>query len=160
MDVPKTSRRLLTDFLDAHAPSESNARSSFRMSPWRWKSRCSWPRFRLPSRLTEAGQTQQTAYEIGCPRDSGSADEPDADNRRTQTRYACRLGAEVYRTGISVPNHCCLTDLSSGGCYLEVSLPFPQGVLGRDRRANPRNEIAIAGNSSGFSSRLRDGRGV
>lgn len=49
------------------------------------------------------------------------------DNRRTQARYACRLGAEVYRTGTSVPNHCCLTDLSSGGCYLEVSLPFPQG---------------------------------
>ncbi|HXX01063.1 MAG TPA: PilZ domain-containing protein, partial [Candidatus Acidoferrales bacterium] len=51
----------------------------------------------------------------------------DADNRRTQTRYSCRLGAEVYRTGTSVPNHCCLTDLSSGGCYLEVPLPFPSG---------------------------------
>jgi hypothetical protein len=50
------------------------------------------------------------------------------DNRRMQTRYACRLGAEVYRTGTSVPNHCCLTDLSSGGCYLEVHLPFPSGA--------------------------------
>jgi hypothetical protein len=44
-----------------------------------------------------------------------------------QARYACRLGAEVYRTGIAVPHHCCLTDLSSGGCYLEGSLSFPQG---------------------------------
>ena len=26
-----------------------------------------------------------------------------------------------------MPNYCCLTDLSAGGCYLEVSLPFPQG---------------------------------
>ena len=51
----------------------------------------------------------------------------DPNNRRPQVRYACRLGAEVYRTGTSVPNHCCLTDLSSGGCYLEVPLPFPQG---------------------------------
>ena len=44
-----------------------------------------------------------------------------------QTRDSCRLGAEVYHTGTSVPNHCCLTDLSSGGCYLEVPLPFPAG---------------------------------
>jgi len=51
----------------------------------------------------------------------------DADNRRSQARYSCRLGAEVYRTGSNVPNHCCLTDLSAGGCYLEVSLPFPSG---------------------------------
>src|SRR5271165_207854 len=49
------------------------------------------------------------------------------DDRRTKERYACRIGAEVYRTGTSVPNHCNLTDLSSGGCYLEVSLPFPAG---------------------------------
>ena len=59
--------------------------------------------------------------------DSRSTELSDADNRRSQVRYACRLGAEVYRTGTSVPNHCCLTDLSSGGCYLEVPLPFPSG---------------------------------
>jgi CheY-like chemotaxis protein len=52
--------------------------------------------------------------------------QPDANNRRAQARYSCRVGAEVFRTGTSVPNHCCLTDLSAGGCYLEVSLPFPQ----------------------------------
>jgi hypothetical protein len=49
-------------------------------------------------------------------------------NRRTQARFACRIGAEVYRGGTSVPNYCCLTDLSSGGCYLEVPLPFPRGA--------------------------------
>jgi hypothetical protein len=53
---------------------------------------------------------------------------PEPSNRRAQARYGCRLGAEVYRTGISVPNRCCLTDLSAGGCYLEMSLPFPQGA--------------------------------
>jgi hypothetical protein len=26
-----------------------------------------------------------------------------------------------------VPHHCCLTDLSSGGCYLEGAMSFPQG---------------------------------
>jgi hypothetical protein len=53
--------------------------------------------------------------------------ETHTDDRRTQNRYACRIGAEVYRTGINVPNHCNLTDLSSGGCYLEVPLPFQMG---------------------------------
>jgi hypothetical protein len=52
---------------------------------------------------------------------------PAPDNRRGQTRYACRLGAEVYLTGSSVPHRCCLTDLSPGGCYLEVHSPFPLG---------------------------------
>jgi hypothetical protein len=53
--------------------------------------------------------------------------ETHTDDRRTQNRYACRIGAEVFRTGINVPGHCNLTDLSSGGCYLEVSLPFQAG---------------------------------
>ena len=59
--------------------------------------------------------------------ESNATTETDSTNRRSQTRYNCRIGAEVYRAGNSVPNHCCLTDLSSGGCYLEVSLPFPNG---------------------------------
>src|SRR5579862_958173 len=50
----------------------------------------------------------------------------EANNRRAQVRYTCRLSAEVYRTGKGVPTHCSLTDLSAGGCYLEVPLPFPK----------------------------------
>ena len=48
-------------------------------------------------------------------------------NRRGQTRYACRLGAEVYQKGSPVRNYCHLSDLSPGGCYLEMPLAFPQG---------------------------------
>src|SRR5258708_20574063 len=70
--------------------------------------------------------TQSSAYQA-VAQETTSGGRSDADNRRTQARYACRLGAEVYRTGSSVPNYCCLTDLSSGGCYLEVPLPFPLG---------------------------------
>jgi CheY-like chemotaxis protein len=50
------------------------------------------------------------------------------DNRRGQTRYACRLGAEVYQKGSSVRNYCHLSDLSPGGCYLEMSLAFEAGT--------------------------------
>ncbi len=49
-------------------------------------------------------------------------------NRRGQTRYACRLGAEVYQQGSSVRNYCHLSDLSPGGCYLEMPLAFPAGT--------------------------------
>jgi CheY-like chemotaxis protein len=49
-------------------------------------------------------------------------------NRRGQTRYACRLGAEVYQQGSSVRNYCHLSDLSPGGCYLEMPLAFPVGT--------------------------------
>lgn len=49
-------------------------------------------------------------------------------NRRGQTRYACRLGAEVYKQGSTVRNYCHLSDLSPGGCYLEMPLAFPMGT--------------------------------
>jgi CheY-like chemotaxis protein len=50
------------------------------------------------------------------------------NNRRGQTRYACRLGAEVYQQGSAVRNYCHLSDLSPGGCYLEMPLAFPTGT--------------------------------
>jgi len=49
-------------------------------------------------------------------------------NRRGETRYACRLGAEVYQKGSSVRNYCHLSDLSPGGCFLEMPLAFEAGV--------------------------------
>jgi CheY-like chemotaxis protein len=49
-------------------------------------------------------------------------------NRRGETRYACRLGAEVYQKGSSVRNYCHLSDLSPGGCYLEMPLAFQAGA--------------------------------
>ncbi len=124
VDVPKASRKLLTEFLNVSLPAES-------------------PQERFPEVVVEMEEPLQLetvsvaeethgsgpAHHAGeaVTHEAAPAKASDADNRRTQTRYACRLGAEVYRTGTSVPNHCCLTDLSSGGCYLEVPLPFPQG---------------------------------
>ena len=72
----------------------------------------------------DRANTVATVYEKGAP--APLIQNSDPNNRRAQARYTCRLGAEVYLTGTSVPHHCCLTDLSSGGCYLEVSLPLPQ----------------------------------
>jgi len=132
VDVPKASRRLLDEFLGANAnqqapPPELPDVTVEMEEP-------------LPAATVAVPQTShERTKEHSAPRAVAVSEtsvqvEPaaavqgeDANNRRLQTRYSCRLGAEVYRTGTSVPNHCCLTDLSSGGCYLEVPLPFPQG---------------------------------
>jgi CheY-like chemotaxis protein len=47
-----------------------------------------------------------------------------ASNRRYQARHACRLSADVYRSGEGVPNRCTLSDISTGGCYVEMTSPF------------------------------------
>jgi len=47
-----------------------------------------------------------------------------AGKRRGELRFACKLGAEVYRLGDGVPNRCTLSDISEGGCYVEMPSPL------------------------------------
>jgi len=49
-------------------------------------------------------------------------------DRRDPTRLACCLGAEVYRPENNVPVRCNLSDIGSGGCYVETTEPFPEGT--------------------------------
>jgi CheY-like chemotaxis protein len=132
VDVPKSSRRLLTEYLSANLASEVTEEL---------------PEITVdveePMQLATVSVTEQThgaqppkSTQHAAPSHSSSAKDSsaspeaaaDPNNRRTQARFTCRVGAEVYRSGTSVPNYCCLTDLSSGGCYLEVPLPFPRGA--------------------------------
>ncbi len=122
VDVPKTSRRLLTDFLAANAPNPSR-QTEFPGVTVEVEDSLQLATVSVSEQTHGSLKSAGTAYQA----QSAAAEQAAADNRRAQARYACRLGAEVYRTGTSVPNHCCLTDLSSGGCYLEVPLSFPQG---------------------------------
>src|SRR5580658_9692208 len=64
----------------------------------------------------------------GSDGEAGARLRGEPNNRRGQTRYSCRLGAEVYQKGSSVRNYCHLSDLSPGGCYLEMPLAFPAGT--------------------------------
>ena len=132
VDVPKASRRLLDEFLGANASEQASRAELPEVTveveePWAAgkvavaEARQENKNERPPASAVVSSEARQHA-------ESATAVQvEDANNRRLQIRYSCRLGAEVYRTGTSVPNHCCLTDLSSGGCYLEVPLPFPQG---------------------------------
>jgi CheY-like chemotaxis protein len=149
-DVPKTSRRLLDDFLGAQLPREASRDPFYDVT-------VEMEEALQPAAVAVAELTHGSGYaREGIREKIASKDNPrstqhdrqhhdrqhhaqhdiqpdippgrlDLDNRRTETRYACRLSAEVYQRGISVPHRCCLTDLSSGGCYLEALLPFPQG---------------------------------
>ena len=125
VDVPKTSRRLIDEFLGAKLPKEQGEQDLIDVTVEVEEPVSSMS---VISREWTPSHNSDTAVmeEVAAPADGGKA-VTDADNRRSETRYSCRIGAEVYRTGTSVPHHCCLTDLSAGGCYLEVSLPFPQG---------------------------------
>jgi CheY-like chemotaxis protein len=51
-----------------------------------------------------------------------------APDRRGEMRHPCRLGAEVYRGGSKTPLRCTLTDISSGGCYVETTDTMPTGT--------------------------------
>ena len=118
VDVPKASRRLITDFLRPVLPlariQESIAGVTVEMDE---------PLEAVGVGAETQGETGPVAAGAGTARLRS-----EAGNRRDKIRYACRLGCQVYRTGITVPHHCCLTDLSAGGCYLEVPLPFEKGA--------------------------------
>jgi CheY-like chemotaxis protein len=127
VDVPKASRKLLDEFLAARLPKEEEKQELFEVNDVTVEMEeplgmSVISREWTPGHGGKAAVAEEVATPVGA-----SATTVDPNNRRAQTRYSCRIGAEVYRTGTSVPNHCCLTDLSAGGCYLEVSLPFPQG---------------------------------
>jgi len=48
--------------------------------------------------------------------------------RRHQTRHQCALGAQVARAGSTVQQRCVISDISSGGCYVQTSEPLPVGT--------------------------------
>jgi DNA-binding response OmpR family regulator len=58
------------------------------------------------------------------PKSSGASKPGDAGNRRGERRFACKLGAEVYRLGSTTPHRCTLSDVSEGGCYVEMPTPL------------------------------------
>src|SRR5215472_17169872 len=125
IDVPRSSRRLLEEFLRVSLPKRAQQElSEVTVEMDELLQLAGVAVAELTHGSSQTGASAAPAPSAGEP---NASVEKDSTNQRTQTRYNCRIGAEVYRAGNSVPNHCCLTDLSSGGCYLEVSLPFPTG---------------------------------
>ena len=127
VDVPKASRKLLDEFLSQQLPT-GGKRELFDVS----NVTVEMEEAEAVSVISREQSSQQgrkapAAVEIE-PRMTVPQTAEVSSNRRNEKRYSCRISAEVYQTGTSVPTHCCLTDLSSGGCYLEIPLPFSRGA--------------------------------
>lgn len=130
VDVPQTSRRVLRDWLQVNLSNATQQKLAADVVPVEHSIRPSDKN----SLGTGRGKGQEAASspetDLNAPKrsDGEASAEFRADpNRRGETRYACQLGAEVYQQGSSVRNYCHLSDLGSGGCYLEMPLAFPTG---------------------------------
>jgi DNA-binding NarL/FixJ family response regulator len=82
------------------------------------------------SRLAKAEQNAPRKEQLPPPeavaaRLAGLGLSASSSNRRIQGRRACHLSADVFRMGEGVPNRCTLSDVSTGGCYVETPSPFP-----------------------------------
>jgi hypothetical protein len=122
VDVPQASRRVLREWLQMNladatrqqlASEDVQVEHSIRPSD--------------DGALTNARGKKQDVISKTGDGEASARLRSEPGNRRGQTRYACRLGAEVYQKGSSVRNYCHLSDLSPGGCYLEMPLAFAVG---------------------------------
>jgi CheY-like chemotaxis protein len=111
VNVPTSSRRVLGNWLNSNSPEPSTGPQV--------------PRTNAPIPKTTAAtpKISKETPESGIARLRSTP-----GNRRGQSRHACRLGADVYRQGSRVPNRASLTDISAGGCYVEMPTPFPSGT--------------------------------
>jgi CheY-like chemotaxis protein len=110
LDVPQSSRRLMQTWLqqnNAHPATGLPAQPSASKSP---------------ATQSLAPQSRPGSDPRSEPKDSTLVS--NAGNRRGELRFACKLGAEVYRLGDGVPNRCTLSDISEGGCYVEMPTPL------------------------------------
>ena len=75
-------------------------------------------------------------------------------NRRGLSRVPCSLGAEIYRQGTNVPHRCRLTDISTGGCYVEMPSPLPMEtrveIVVRTRDLKIRTSGVVQATHPGF----------
>jgi c-di-GMP-binding flagellar brake protein YcgR len=114
LDVPQSSRRLIQTWLEHnHAQTTSAVPAQAPLS--NSSSTESWG---------DSDANRESRLE---PKDVLVSN---AGNRRGEQRFACKLGADVYHIGSTVPNRCTLSDLSEGGCYVEMPTPFaPQSSV-------------------------------
>ena len=119
VDVPQTSRRIVSEWLQKNLDDRSSRELASEVVSVE-------PSINPPQAPVAAGRTEKQDGKAR-EREAVARLRSEPDNRRGQTRYACRLGAEVFQAGSSVRNYCHLSDLSPGGCYLEMPLVFEQG---------------------------------
>ncbi len=107
LDVPTSSRRLIQAWLQRNHAQTTNG---------------------VPAQAPSGNLSSRSRVD-SAPKSEPRLESKDvlvsnAGNRRGEHRVACKLGADVYRLGNTVPNRCTLSDFSEGGCYVEMPTPF------------------------------------
>lgn len=130
LDVPQASRRLMQTWLqqnNSHPAAGGPVATALNQSS---ASQSSMSQSFANQSFTNQSSTNQS---LATPPRAGREPRPEpkdptllsnAGNRRGEHRFACKLGAEVYRAGTTVPNRCVLSDISEGGCYVEMPSPL------------------------------------
>jgi CheY-like chemotaxis protein len=125
VDVPQSSRRLLSEWLEKNLNEASKAETEAKTETPAVEEKSEAAK---KEEIIGAGWAGEKPQGKDHDREAVARLRSEPGNRRGQTRYACRLGAEVYQKGSSVRNYCHLSDLSPGGCYLEMPVVFPPGT--------------------------------
>lgn len=99
MDVPKASRRVLSEWLRSSAGMEVEIKPDEQPE--------------VEGKIEPDGKSGLGLLHVS------------ASDRRVKTRHACRLSADVSPVDSKVPTRCTLTDISTGGCYVETTVPYP-----------------------------------
>jgi c-di-GMP-binding flagellar brake protein YcgR len=105
VDVPQSSRRTLNTWIKASLEKQAETAQP-------------------PVKTSEPPPMAPSPVQPTTVRSLGLGLSLSASNRRYQARHACRLSADVYRLAEGVPNRCTLSDISTGGCYVEMTSPF------------------------------------
>ncbi|MFZ0759252.1 MAG: response regulator [Candidatus Sulfotelmatobacter sp.] len=127
VDVPQSSRRVLQEWLKMNVGEAQKQTLAADRVEVEHSTQPSEGSVAADKRVEEQHAEKPEAKD--GEREAGTRLRAEPANRRGQTRHACRLGAEVYQQGSTVRNYCHLSDLSPGGCYLEMPLAFPAGTL-------------------------------
>jgi hypothetical protein len=130
VDVPQASRRVLREWLKMNLADAPRQQLESEMVEVEHSTRANADEGLVHSggKKQDLGKSSLTKQESNVSdRDAVARLRSEPSNRRGETRYACRLGAEVYQKGSTVRNFCHLSDLSAGGCYLEMPLAFAAG---------------------------------
>jgi c-di-GMP-binding flagellar brake protein YcgR len=124
VDVPQGSRRVLRDWL-GNAFAEGKAA--------------------LTSTTASPPKNSPTPALPAPPQSALARFRSEPGNRRNESRKPCKLGAEVFKTGTKVPNRCSVSDISVGGCYVEMPTPFPAGIQVEIQLRTRGTKLLIAG---------------
>ncbi|MFZ3339865.1 MAG: PilZ domain-containing protein [Terriglobales bacterium] len=108
VDVPQASRKLIQAWLQKNAAwsGEEPVIERFALEP-------------------DFSGSKSSLQGSADSRAEDSAETSNPGDRRQDERVPCQIGATVHPVGTTTPHHCSLSDISEGGCYVEMPSPLP-----------------------------------